>query len=45
MQELFPWNAKIILGILKRRKHYDDDFYCSQIKIELVIGEARYEIS
>ncbi len=44
VQRLFPWNAEIILDIFKDLKHYCDDYYIDKIKIEIVIGEARYEI-
>ncbi len=45
VQRLFPWNAEIILDIFKDLKHYDNDNYYDKIKIELVIGDARYEIN
>ncbi len=45
VQRLFPWNAEIILDIFKDLKHYDNDYYIDKIKIEIVTGEARYEIS
>ena len=38
------FKAKIMLDILKRLKHWNNDKYKDQIKIEIVIGEARYEI-
>ena len=44
MQNKFPCQAKIMLDILKDLKHLDDDDYKDLIKIEIVIGEARYEI-
>lgn len=44
VQRLFPWNAEIILDIFKDLKHYDNDCYIDKIKIEIVMGEARYEI-
>ncbi len=44
VQRLFPRHAKIILDILKDLKHWDNDYYKDAIKIEIVIGEARYEI-
>ena len=45
VQNKFPWHAKIMLNIFKRLKHWNNDKYKEQIKIEIVIGEARYEIS
>ena len=44
-QNKFPRHAKIILDILKELKHWNNDKYKDQIKIEIVIGNARYEIS
>ena len=45
VQNKFPDNAKIMLDIFKELKHSENDKYKDQIKIEIVIGEARYEIS
>ena len=45
VQNKFPRHAKNMLDILKRLKHLDNDDYKDEIKIEIVIGEARYEIS
>ena len=45
VQNKFPRHAKIILDILKELKHWNNDKYKDQIKIEIVLGEARYEIS
>ena len=45
VQNKFPSEAKIMLDILKRLKHWNNDKYKDQIKIEIVIGEARYEIN
>ena len=45
VQRKFPHHAKIMLDTLKDLKHLDDNDYKDQIKIEIVIGEARYEIS
>lgn len=44
VQNKFPRHAKIMLDILKRLKHWNNDKYKDQIEIEIVIGEARYEI-
>jgi len=45
MQSKFPRDAEIMLKILKDAKHYDEDRYIDQTKIEMIIGDARYEIS
>ena len=45
VQNKFPRHAKIMLDILKRLRHWNNDKYKEQITIEIVIGEARYEIS
>lgn len=44
VQNKFPRHAKIMLDTLKDLKHYDNDHYIDEIKIEIVIGEARHEI-
>ncbi|MBE6535670.1 MAG: hypothetical protein E7677_03510 [Ruminococcaceae bacterium] len=45
VQNKFPRHAQIVLETLKDFKHLDNDDYKDQIKIEIVIGEARYEIT
>ena len=45
VQRKFPCHAQIMLESLKDLKHLDNDDYKNQIRIEIVIGEARYEIS
>ena len=45
VQNKFPRHAQIMLETLKDLKHLDNDDYKDLIKIEIVIGEARYEIS
>ena len=45
VQRKFPRHAQIMLETLKDLKHLDNDDYKKQIRIEIVIGEARYEIS
>lgn len=43
VRQKFPRHAGILLELFKDLKHYDDD--CKdQIRIEIVIGKARYEI-
>ncbi len=40
------WHGTLdrLVKILKRLKHWDDDCFCNYVKIEIVCGEARYEI-
>ena len=45
VQRKFPRHAQIMLETLKELKHWNNDKYKDQIKIEIVIGEARYELS
>ena len=45
VQRKFSRHAQIMLETLKDLKHLDNDDYKNQIRIEIVIGEARYEIS
>lgn len=43
IRQKFPRHAGILLELLKDLKHYDED--CKdQIRIEIVVGEAQYEI-
>ena len=44
VQNKFPRHAEIMLDILKRLRHWNNDKYKDQIKIEIVLGEVRYEI-
>ena len=44
VQSKFPRDAKIMLDILKDLKHWSNDEYADITKIEIVLGEARYEI-
>ena len=34
-----------LLKILKRLKHWNSDKYCDYVKVEIVYGGARYEIT
>ena len=34
-----------LIKILKKLKHWDSDRYCNYVKVEIVCGDARYEIS
>ena len=45
VQNKFPRHAQIMLETLKDLKHLDNDDCKDLIKIEIVIGETRYEIS
>lgn len=44
LQQKFSHVSNKILEILKRLKHYDNESYYNMVKVEIVIGEARYEI-
>ena len=44
LQSKYNEDANIMLKILKRLKHYNDDKYKNQVNIEIVIGDARHEI-
>lgn len=44
IQNKFPRHAKIMTEIFKDLKHWNNDKYKDQIKIEIVIGEGHYEI-
>ena len=44
LQSKYNEDANIMLKILKRLKHYNDNKYKNQVNIEIVIGEARHEI-
>ena len=45
LEQRFPGKLDKLVEIFKDLKHWDDDYYCDYVKIEIVIGEARYEIS
>ena len=45
LHQIFSHALDKILEILKRLKHYDNESYYDMVKIEIVIGEARYEIT
>ena len=44
IQSKFPRDAKIMLNILKRLKHWSNNEYADITKIEIVLGEARHEL-
>ena len=44
IQTKSPDCAEIILETLKNLKHLDEDEYKDEIKIEIVVGEGRYEL-
>ena len=44
VERRFPDTAKKFVEILRRCKHYDDDRYSRDIKIEIVDGDKRIEI-
>ncbi len=45
IRRLFPTDTEMILSTFKDFKHCFNDRYCGKIKIEIVIGDARYEIN
>ena len=45
VQNKFPRHAQIMLETLKDLKHLDNDDYKDLIKIEIILGKARYEIT
>ncbi len=44
IQRLFPQYAEMIVETFEDLKHWANDRYCDQIKIEIVVGESRHEI-
>lgn len=44
LQHKFPHAQKKILEILKRLKNHENRSYYNMVKIEIVLGEARYEL-
>ena len=44
VQKKNPKSSDMLYEILKRLKHYDNDWYYNSVKIEIVLGNARYEI-
>ncbi len=44
IQRLFPKQTELILETFKDLKHYSNDYYIDMVKIEIVVGDARYEI-
>ena len=43
-EQKFGDEAKIMVDILKEFKHYRNDKYAKDIKIEIVMGERRFEL-
>ena len=44
IEQKFGDEAKIMVDILKEFKHYRSDKYAKDIKIEIVMGERRFEL-
>ena len=44
LEKKWPGTLGIFIEILKDLKHWEDDFVCDCVKIEIVYGDARYEI-
>jgi RNAse (barnase) inhibitor barstar len=45
LEQKFPEDLKMLVEIFKELKHWEDDYFCNCVKVEIVLGEARYEIS
>ena len=45
VEQKFGDEVKIMLNILKEFKHYRKDKYAKDIKIEIVMGERRFELN
>ena len=44
-QKKWPGTLETLVEILKDLKDWEDDFVCDYVKVEIVYGEARYEIT
>ena len=44
LEQKFAGTLEKMIEILKRLKHWHSDKYCDYVKIEIVYGDARYEI-
>ena len=44
VEQKWPGTLDKMVKILKRLKHWADDYFCDYVKVEIVYGEARYEI-
>ena len=44
LQKEFSWDTDVMLKAFKDLKHWANDRYINQIKIEIIIGNASYEI-
>ena len=45
LEQRFPEALKMLVETLKELKHWEDDYFFDCVKIEIIYGEARYEIS
>ena len=45
IEQKWPGTINILVEILKELKHWEDDYFCDYVKVEIVCGEARYEIN
>ena len=45
LEKKWPGTLDTLVEILKDLKHWEDDFVCDYVKVEIVCGDARYEIS
>lgn len=44
IEQKWPKTIDTLVEILKDLKHWHSDKYCNYVKVEIVCGEARYEI-
>ena len=44
VEQKWPGTINTLVEILKDLKHWEDDYFCDYVKIEIVYGDARYEI-
>ena len=45
LERKYPGTLDILIELLKDLKHWEDDFVCDSVKVEIVCKDARYEIS
>ena len=45
IEQKWPGTINILVETLKELKHWEDDYFCDYVKVEIVYGEARYEIT
>ncbi len=45
IEQKWPGTINILVEILKELKHWEDDYFCDYVKVEIVCGKSRYEIT